>query len=58
MSLVSLKEDRKILGDEESTKFSDDQLEVIIRDVEAIASMTIKSIMNAEFKPDKQPFIE
>jgi hypothetical protein len=57
MSIMSIEEARKILGDDESADLSDDQLEGLLQDLEAIASMTIQSIMKGEFKPDKQSFM-
>jgi len=55
---VTVEEARKILDDEESRQLSDDQIEKVIQDLEVIAAMTIKAIMNGEFKPDKEHSIE
>ena len=54
---MSLEEARKILGKEESAELSDEQLQKLIYDLEAIARETIKAILNGEFKPDKPPSI-
>lgn len=57
MNSMSLEEARKILGKEESTELSDEQLQKLIYDLEAIAREAIKAIQNGEFKPDKPPSI-
>ena len=53
MNSISLEEARKRLGEEESAELSDEQLQKLIYDLEAIARETIKAIHNGEFKPDK-----
>jgi hypothetical protein len=47
---MSLDEARELLGDEENAKLDDEQLQELIRNLEAIASMTIKAIMDGQFK--------
>ena len=51
MNSMTIKEARKILGKEESIKLTDEQLQKLISDLEILASMTIKAIMNGELKP-------
>lgn len=53
MSSMSLDEAHKILGEDMSAEFEDEQLQKLIWDLEAIARMTLKAIANGEFKPDK-----
>jgi hypothetical protein len=50
MSSMSINEARKILGEEESAKLSDEQLQDLIWKLESLASMTIKAIMNGDMK--------
>lgn len=50
MKSMSLKEARELLGEEESAELDDEQLQKLIWDLEAIASMTIKAIINGEMK--------
>jgi hypothetical protein len=51
---MTVEEAREILGEEESSKLNDEQLQKLIWDLEAIAKMTIKAIMNGEMTiPDK-----
>ena len=49
MNRMTLEEDRKIMGSD-APYISDDQLEETIGHLEAIAAMTIKSIMSGEIK--------
>ena len=48
--IMALKEARKILGKVESDKLTDEQLEKLICDLDIIAGMTIKALLNGEMK--------
>ena len=50
---MSLEEARNILGQDETAEFSDEQLQKLIYDLEAIARETIKAILYGDFEPDK-----
>jgi hypothetical protein len=52
MTSMSLDEARELLGEEESAELDDEQLQQLIWNLEAIARMTIKAIVNGEFKID------
>ena len=50
MRPMTLERARELLGEEESAKFADEELQQLIWDLEAIARMTIKAIIRGEFK--------
>lgn len=53
MNRMNAEEARKIMGDD-APDITDEELEITIGHLEALASATIKSIMNAEIKlPNK-----
>ena len=47
---MTIDEARKILGDEKSAEFTDDELQQLIWDLTAIARETLKSIASGEFR--------
>lgn len=56
---ISLNEARKILGKETSDKLSDEELQQLIWNLEALARETIKAIKSGEMKfPDDTPYEE
>jgi len=48
--IISLKEARKLLGKEMSDKLSDEELEKAILDLEELARLTIRGIMDGTLK--------
>lgn len=52
MTSMTLERARELLGEELSAKLSDEELQQLIWDLEVLASMTIKAMMNGEFKMD------
>jgi len=52
-AVMTVEEAREILGEEESSKLTDEELEKLIWDLDMLAGMTIKAIMNSEMKTPK-----
>lgn len=50
MPSVTIEEARELLGAEESAKLSDEQLQKLIWDLEAIARETLRAIRQGKFK--------
>lgn len=47
---MTLERARELLGEEESARFTDEELQQFIWDLEAIARMTIKALIRGEMK--------
>lgn len=53
--IISLEEARKLLSKEMSEKLSDDELEKLIIDLDELAKLTIRAIMDGSLKVPKNP---